>query len=391
MPAQIPHLPKYRHYKPKDLAVVRIDGRDFYLGKYGSEESKQRYRRLLAERLASPAPAPPAQAAQDRQPGLSVSELIVAYWDRHVATYYIKHGRPTSERDNIRQALRFLRRLYGHTPALDFGPLALKAVRESMIEAGRCRSLINKDVNRVKGLFRWAVEHELVPASVYEALRAVAGLREGRSEAKEARPIGPVAIEVIEATIRHLSPQVAAMVRFQLLTGARPGEVACLRPRDLTSREGEVWEYRPREHKTEHFDRERVVLIGRQAQAVLKPWLQRDPNSYAFCPADVVALRGPGRTAPVTASRTGRPAARPKPGGRYTKDSYRVAIQRACRRAGVPVWTPLQLRHTAATLIRSRYGLEAAQAVLGHAKADVTQIYAERDRARACAVMAEIG
>jgi hypothetical protein len=29
-------LPKYRHYKPKDLAVVRIDGRDYYLGKYDS-------------------------------------------------------------------------------------------------------------------------------------------------------------------------------------------------------------------------------------------------------------------------------------------------------------------------------------------------------------------
>jgi integrase len=57
----------------------------------------------------------------------------------------------------------------------------------------------------------------------------------------------------------------------------------------------------------------------------------------------------------------------------------------------VPVWTPLQLRHTAATMIRSRFGLEAAQTVLGHAKADTTQIYAERDLARAHAVMAEIG
>ena len=35
-------LPKYRHYKPKDLAVVRIDGRDHYLGRFGSEESKEK-------------------------------------------------------------------------------------------------------------------------------------------------------------------------------------------------------------------------------------------------------------------------------------------------------------------------------------------------------------
>jgi hypothetical protein len=42
-------LPKYRHYRPKDLAVVRIDGRDHYLGKYDSRESRAKYRRVVAE------------------------------------------------------------------------------------------------------------------------------------------------------------------------------------------------------------------------------------------------------------------------------------------------------------------------------------------------------
>jgi integrase len=51
----------------------------------------------------------------------------------------------------------------------------------------------------------------------------------------------------------------------------------------------------------------------------------------------------------------------------------------------------LQLRHTAATAIRAQYGLEVTSNVLGHAKADVTQIYAERDLSRARAVAAEIG
>jgi hypothetical protein len=54
-------------------------------------------------------------------------------------------------------------------------------------------------------------------------------------------------------------------------------------------------------------------------------------------------------------------------------------------------WSPLQLRHTAGTLIRSKYGLEASQTVLGHARADTTQLYAERDLKMAHAVMAEIG
>lgn len=47
-----PSTPKYRHYKPKDLAVVRINGRDHYLGRYNSSESHERYHRFLAERAA---------------------------------------------------------------------------------------------------------------------------------------------------------------------------------------------------------------------------------------------------------------------------------------------------------------------------------------------------
>lgn len=54
-------------------------------------------------------------------------------------------------------------------------------------------------------------------------------------------------------------------------------------------------------------------------------------------------------------------------------------------------WRPHQLRHTAATEIRAKFGLEAAQTVLGHAKADITQVYAERGLARSHNVIREIG
>ncbi len=52
---------------------------------------------------------------------------------------------------------------------------------------------------------------------------------------------------------------------------------------------------------------------------------------------------------------------------------------------------PHQLRHNYATRIRKDFGLEAAQILLGHSKADVTQIYAERDMNRAATVAAKIG
>ena len=42
-------LPRYRHDKPKNLAVVRIEGHDHDLGRYDSSESHEKYHRLLAE------------------------------------------------------------------------------------------------------------------------------------------------------------------------------------------------------------------------------------------------------------------------------------------------------------------------------------------------------
>ena len=85
-----------------------------------------------------------------------------------------------------------------------------------------------------------------------------------------------------------------------------------------------------------------------------------------------------------------RTAARP-PAERYKVESYRVAIRRGCKMAGVEVWTPNQLRHTGATEIRKKYGLEAAQVICGHERADVTQVYAERDRELAERVAREVG
>jgi integrase len=64
---------------------------------------------------------------------------------------------------------------------------------------------------------------------------------------------------------------------------------------------------------------------------------------------------------------------------------------RACRRAWVSKWHPNQLRHMHGTEVRRIFGIEAAQVALGHAQADVTQIYAERDMGLAERVARQIG
>jgi len=401
MPSTPPRTPKYRHYKPKDLAVVRIDGKDHYLGKYGSPESHERYRRLLAEWLSSKAVSvvreqPSDGTGSSPPPAIYVNELILAYWT-HAKSYYVKRGRATDEQAGIRSALRYVRRLYGRTRADEFSPLKLKAVRQAMIDTDLSRRVVNQYVQRIRRMFRWGVENELVPVEVYQALMTVSGLRKGRSKAREIPPVPPVPDEHIEATLPHLPEIVQAMVRFKRLTGCRPEDVCNLRPADINRSDG-IWCCEPASHKMDHTKHRRRFYIGPKAQKVLLPWLDRRPDAYCFCPresADASLAKrrrnGKARSVLPQTKLTQRRNRNRAPGDHYTRYSYRQAIERACKRAEIPVWSPNRLRHTRGTEIRHRYGLEAAQVTLGHARADVTEIYAEKNLEMAVRIARETG
>jgi integrase len=397
MPRLTKKLPAYRLHKPSGRAVVTLGGKQHYLGAWNSPESKAEYRRLIAEWLASGRGRP--KAAEAPPPAApTVAEVVLAYWRHAEAHYRTPDGGPSRELDNVRDALRPLRKLYGTTPARDFGPLALRAVRDEMVRSGSlARTTVNARINRIRRVFRWAASVEMVPPELVTALAAVDGLREGRTEAPESGGVAPVPVEHVEAALPFMPAPVGAIVRVQLLSGCRAGEVMAMRGRDLAPGEP-TWQYRPAGHKNRWRGRDRVIHLGPKAVGVIKPFLKPDTSAYLFSPADVVAemhaRRRAGRVSRPTPSELARRcpvAPGRKHAARYNRTTYRQAVVRACRKAGAPEFSPLQLRHTAATLIRARYGLESAQAVLGHARADTTQIYAERDTARARAVMAEIG
>ncbi|MCH7988934.1 MAG: hypothetical protein IID46_07255 [Planctomycetes bacterium] len=218
--------PKYRFHKPSGQAVVTLDGRDFYLGKHGSAESQSEYDRLIAEWLQNGRLLP---AEND----LTVNEMLVGYICHCDGYYRRADGTPTSESDAIRQSIRPLKELYGHTLVCDFGPLKLKVCREAMIDAGLCRNECNKRTRRIVRAFKWAAENEFVSPSTWQALRAVDGLRKGRSAARETQPVQPVPDEHVDAVLPHVLPPVAAMIRLQRLTGMRPGEVVLMRIGDI--------------------------------------------------------------------------------------------------------------------------------------------------------------
>jgi integrase len=388
--------------------VVTLNGKDIYLGKWNTSASKAEYNRLIGEWLVGGRTLPHAQEVD-----LTVAELSLRYW-RFAKGYYVKNGRPTGWQVHIRLVLRMLKETYGPTRAADFGPLALKAFRQRLIDAGHSRKYINKLTAILPRLFKWGVAEELLPSSVYESLRAVEGLRKGRTTAPETKPVLPVADAVVDATLPHLPPIVADMLRLQRYTGCRPGEVCILRPCDVDLT-GEVWAYRPESHKTEHHGRHRVIFLGPKAQEVLRPYLLREQTDYCFVPAESERTRHARqraeRKSPMTPSQAKRkPKRRPKrsPGTRYATDSYRRAITRAVDLANrqikkeaaemgidrpdlLPNWHPNQLRHSVGTEVRKQFGLEATQVVLGHASANVSEIYAERDMTLAAEIMRKIG
>ncbi len=180
-------VPGCTKHKASGQAVVRLNGKDHYLGRFDSDQAATAYERLIAEWLAGGR----QPLATDDDSELSVEEVLARYWV-FAEQHYRKRGEPTKELENIRYALRPLRTLYGETAAAQFGPLALKALRVKMIELGLSRKVINQRVGKIKRIFRWAVSEQLIPPSVHQALATVDGLQRGRTNARETEPVRPV-------------------------------------------------------------------------------------------------------------------------------------------------------------------------------------------------------
>jgi integrase len=373
--------------------------------------SKAEYDRLIAEWLDS-------GRHLQVSGSMTVVELIHAYWNAEGKLL-------GSGQADLKGALGIVRKGYGTVLVPEFGPKALKLVREKMRELGWSRGYVNRQVARIQSMFRWGAEEELASGDQSHALWSVAGIRKGTDGYRESKPVKPVDLETVRATLPHLPRAVETMVRVQLLSGCRPAEICRLDVAHLDMSRSDLWIYRPREHKVAHLGRERIIYFGPQAIELLRPWLRADGKLF-FSPAEGEErrhqARRQSRKSPMTPSQARRNrvkhSARPR-GTAYTTAAYLTAVYRACDKA-FPLpeslgprllengrrecrvrwwerltdeekeairawrrehrWHPNRLRHRRATEVRSQFGLEAAQVYLGHVRADVAQVYAERDQ-----------
>lgn len=334
---------------------VRRQGQDRWvkLGPAGSAEAKQAYHRLCME-IATNGNVLPDPA------GVTVAEAAAAYLDAR---------KPVDRQPNFYRRTRMIGTvsgLYGLEPLTAFGPVALTACRQAWIAEGLGRRYVLALVRDVRHWLRWCSSRELVPPGYAERLGEIDRLRRNEGPAAPC-PVRPADLDLVEQTLPHLTPTVADLARFQLLTGCRPGEACALRPGDLDRRwrqEGGcwIWLYRLDEHKNDWRGLLRWIPVGPRAQAVLHPYLDRDEQKYCFL-------------------HRGRP---------INTQLYGNLVRRCCDRHGLPRWQPNMLRHRAATDAERRFGRTAAQSLLGHNNPSTTSLYVEQVE-HAAAVVAAVG
>lgn len=355
-------VPAYLLHKPTGQARVRIAGRDYYLGPFGSEESRRRFGELVAQHASGRTIDPLARSGTTTipttidDPGPSVAELWLAFLD-HAEKYYVKNGRQTDEVKCFRSAMAHVIDLYGLLPVSEFGPSQLKAARNRMVAAGWSRKYINKSVCRVRHVFKWGIENEMVEPDTLARLVAVAALKAGKTTAVDHPERQAVPMADIDAVKARVKQQNRDLIDLQLLTGARPGELIGLTT-GVIDRTGDIWVATLTDHKTQHHGKTRKLWFGPRAQLVLTKYLRADPDAGLFS---------------------------------TSRDSYCKCITEACERAGVKRFSPHWLRHNATTAARDGFGIEAAQALAGHAKPDMTARYSTKMDKLAADVVSKIG
>jgi integrase len=376
-------VPDYR-YHVSGQAVVTFNGANFYLGPHESPESRAKYSRLIAEYIEGGYRTPESATHQAATP-ITVADVCAEYRE-HIKKRY---ANAPKEILRLNRLCEFLELEHGDCVASEFGPRRLEQVRDTLIATGNCRRYVNRLVRAVRQVFRHALSRELIDPLVLVKLESLEPLRHGQTSAPESEPVKPVDLNDVRKTAKYLSPTIKAMLRIQAATGMRPGELCRIRPCDIDRKNNDTWVYRPAKHKTAHRGKSKAVPILGDARAALLPFLERAPDAYCFSPGESMQwyldeLRR-NRKSKVQPSQVDRSKADPakQPGDHYDPGSYRQAITRAAKKAKVPHWFPYQLRHTAGTMVREALGVEAAQALLGHSRASMTEHYAKQSEAKA--------
>ena len=236
---------------------------------------------------------------------------------------------------------------------------------------GQCRRILLE-------LFDWAAIKGKVDESQPASLARVKPPTQGAS-AGQVKPT-KVQTPVNEADFRKAIPflRLASRAACELMwfTAARPSEVLTLVGCDLV-RTGKIvtakgaefeiprgmWAAARTQHKMMRKGFDRVLFFGKRSWAVLEA-LEMKPERLLF-----LSQRGQA----------------------YHHKSLGSALKRACRRAGVPIFTPYQIRHGAAVATLREFSEPDVGVWMGHKSRGITGRYAGTDLKTAAKVAGKMG
>ncbi|MDR0611105.1 MAG: tyrosine-type recombinase/integrase [Planctomycetaceae bacterium] len=347
-------IPKYRKHSTRNLGFVEVKGKRIYFkGAYNSHESLSEYAEFIKQLSSGDQPVK-TDIRVTRGDDVPIRFLVAQFLDWAYENYRKKSGRQTGTYDVYKSCITpILLREYGDLPTRLFGTTDLKNLRNLLVKQGLCRNTINAYIIKIKRIFYWGVENELVPFATAGVLKYVKSLEVGKTTARETEPITSVADEIVEKTLPFLPKEVADMVLLQREIGCRPSEVCNIRWCDIDQSD-DVWIYEPFEHKTEHKGKRRLIAIRKTGQTILEKYRNR-PDGFIFRFKNKIQHK-------VT---------------KYTAENYAAVILAATKRGKIKSWSPNQLRHRFATDVDRK---ETARILLGHANQNVTERYIDHDK-----------
>ena len=289
---------------------------------------------------------------------------------------------------------------YKDWPVKDFGPDELYAIQNILLNStykkGKkdmhyTRGGINNTIKWIRRIWKWGMGRHFVSAENLQGLNEVKPLRMGETNAPEAIKRKKVTQKEFYKVLENTGTVVGDMLELVWHTAMRPNEVCSMRPFDIITDDPKCWLYIPGRdltpvgsHKTTQFERIKVIPLTRECQKILKPRIKNlNSKNYIFSPKETMkefwANRKAKRKTPLKygnspgTNKKQHPMI--KPNDKYDHHSLYRACKRACKKAGVEIFSPYDLRRTVATTTRSVLGKEAAKVLLGHTTTDTTDIY----------------
>lgn len=327
-------------------------------------------------------------------------------------------------------------------PVADFLPMQLEEFQQYLVGRQNPRhkrpytaTTVNSYVGIIRSAFRFAVRKGWAEYHRYESLGTVPGVSGDDERLHPVTETKAAPLDSLRAIRPFLQPQTRAILDLQLFTGTRPGVLFGMTPADLIrggvadlprigvvdldQLPGRPWAYCPAKHKTARRGKSSVILFGPEARAVIEPFLAgRRDDEPLFSPAESSRQRWDNERNErlawnekcrdmqiemgiLDAVRAGwrmrhanrkKPVANPKrkPGTQYDRTSYRNAVLRACRAAGVPEFTPYRIRNTALQLAELATDLDGAAALAGHSSVNTSKRYTKQNVKRAALAAAGV-